>query len=53
MGGCPRGAAGGPDSPAPDPHGVVVHQVQEDIEQVAAGLVQGAALEKQVGDARG
>lgn len=41
-------AAGSPDSLAPDPYDVVVHQAQEDIKQAAAGLVQGAALEKQV-----
>lgn len=46
-------AAGSPDSLAPNPYDVVVHQAQEDIKQVAAGLVQGTALEKQVGGAHG
>lgn len=44
-------AAGSPDSLAPNPYDVVVHQAQEVIEQAAAGFVQRAALEKQVGDA--
>lgn len=35
------------DSLAPDPDDVVVHQAQEDVEEATAGLVQGAALERQ------
>lgn len=46
-------AAGSSDSLAPDPYDVVVHQAQEDIEQATAGLIQGAALERQVGGACG
>ena len=41
-----RAAAGSPDSLAPNPYDMVVHQAQEEIEQAAAGLVQRAALEK-------
>lgn len=46
-------AAGSPDSLAPNPYDVVVHQAQEEIEQAATGLIQRTALEKQVGDALG
>lgn len=40
------GGGEGPDSLAPDPDDVVVHQPQEEIEKAVAGLIQGGTLEK-------